>query len=317
MRSSSFSYRAEDGAEIHVFRWLPDGEPRAVLQVAHGLAEHAARYEPFARFLTDAGYAVYANDHRGHGQTAKSEEDLGFFKAQGGWDAVVSDLHGITTHLKKEHPGLPLFLLGHSMGSMLVQTYLFRFPTAVDGALLSATSGRVGLLATVGKGAVFVEQMRLGLKGRSKVLHQMTFGNYNRAFAPARTEMDWLSRDPRIVDEYLADPRCGFIGTTSLWGDLLYGTQQNEDPRNQARVRRDLPLYIFSGEKCPVGQNLKSVRQLLSAYQRVGLTHVEHRFYEGARHEILNETNRQEVYEDVLRWLERARESLVAKRSAA
>src|SRR5690606_26460600 len=185
------------------------------------------------------------------------------------------------------------------------------------GALLSGTSGKVGLLATLGKGAVFIEQQRLGKKGRSKLLHQMTFGSYNRAFEPVRTEMDWLSRDPKVVDAYLADPRCGFIATTSRWGDLLYGTQQNEDPRNQARVRRDLPVYVFSGELDPVGQKLKSVRQLIGAYQRAGLIHVEHRFYEGARHEVLNETNKEEVYGDVLRWLERTREALLEKKSAA
>lgn len=317
MRSSTFRHKARDGAELHVYRWLPDDEPHAVLQIAHGLAEHAGRYEDVARFFTSAGYAVYASDHRGHGQSVKDEADLGFFKERDGWETVVEDLRELTRHIKKEHPGLPVFLLGHSMGSLLLQTYLYRFPNELDGALMSGTSGKVGFLATLGKAAVFFEQRRLGKKGRSKLLHQMTFGSYNRAFEPARTEMDWLSRDPKVVDAYLADRRCGFIGTTSLWGDLLYGTQQNEDPRNQARVRRDLPLYVFSGEKDPVGQDLKSVRQLIGAYQRAGLTHVEHRFYDGARHELLNETNKQEVYEDVLRWLERTRAMLSEKKSAA
>lgn len=317
MRSSTFRHQARDGAELHVYRWLPDDEPHSVLQISHGLAEHAARYEDVARFFTDAGYAVYANDHRGHGQSAKDESELGFFKAHGGWEAAASDLRELTHHARGEHPGAPVFLLGHSMGSLLLQTYLFRYPNDLDGALLSGTSGKVGLLATLGKGAVFIEQQRLGKKGRSKLLHQMTFGSYNRAFEPVRTEMDWLSRDPKVVDAYLADPRCGFIATTSLWGDLLYGTQQNEDPRNQARVRRDLPVYVFSGELDPVGQKLKSVRQLIGAYQRAGLIHVEHRFYEGARHEVLNETNKEEVYGDVLRWLERTREALLEKKSAA
>lgn len=317
MRSSTFRHQARDGAALHVYRWLPDDEPHTVLQISHGLAEHAARYEDVARFFTSAGYAVYANDHRGHGQSVSDEADLGFFKERDGWETAVEDLRELTHHVKTQHPGAPVFLLGHSMGSLLLQTYLYRFPHDLDGALLSGTSGKVGLLATLGKGAVFVEQKRLGKKGRSKLLHQMTFGSYNKAFEPTRTEMDWLSRDTRVVDAYLDDPRCGFIATTSLWGDLLYGTQQNEDPRNQARVRRDLPVYVFSGELDPVGQKLKSVRQLIGAYQRAGLTHVEHRFYEGARHEVLNETNKQEVYDDVLRWLERTRATLGEKKSAA
>ncbi len=317
MRAATFEYQATDGVKLHVYRWLPDDAPRAVLQVSHGLAEHAARYEALARFFTAEGYAVYANDHRGHGQNVKDPAELGFFKERDGWDTVVMDLRGLTQHVKHEHPGLPVFLLGHSMGSLLLQSYLFRFSHELDGALLSGTSGKVGLLATLGVGAVFVEKKRLGLRGRSKLLHDMTFGNYNKAFEPARTEMDWLSRDPAIVDAYVADPLCGFIATTSLWGDLLYGTQQNENPKNQARIRKDLPMFVFSGERCPVGQNLKSVRQLIGAYQRAGLTHVEHRFYEGARHEILNETNRQEVYGDVLRWLERTRAGIAEKKSAA
>ncbi|MFZ9886215.1 MAG: alpha/beta hydrolase [Myxococcota bacterium] len=310
MRASTFRFTAADGAELHVYRWLPDDEPRAVLQIAHGLAEHAGRYEEVARYFTKEGYAVYADDHRGHGKTVSDEADLGFFRASGGWDTVVADLCALTRFLRKEHKGLPVFLLGHSMGSLLLQTYLYTFPDELDGALLCGTSGKVGFLATVGKGAIYVEKKRVGSKGRSNFLHQMSFGNYNRAFEPARTKMDWLSRDTHVVDAYLADPLCGFVATTSLWGDLLEGTQRNEDPRNQALIRRDLPLYVFTGEMCPVGQNLKSVRQLLGAYQRAGLTRVEHRFYEGARHEILNETNRQEVYDDVAGWLERTRHEL-------
>lgn len=317
MQASTFTFQADDGAEIFVYRWLPETPAKAAVQLAHGLAEHAARYEPLAELLTAAGYAVYANDHRGHGKTARSEADLGYFCDERGWEKAVGDLAELTRVVRKEQPSVPVVLFGHSMGSLLTQNYLFRFPGDVDAAVLSGTSGKVGLLAAAGQVACLVEQRRVGKRGRSRLLHEMSFGNYNRRFKPARTSMDWLSRDPAVVDAYLADPRCGFVATTQMWRDLLRGIRLIEDPKNQARVPKDLPVYVFSGELDPVGQDTKSVRQLLGAYQRAGLTHVEHRFYEGGRHEMLNETNREEVIRDVISWLDRVVARAQGDRSAA
>jgi alpha-beta hydrolase superfamily lysophospholipase len=317
MQASPFSIRADDGVDLFVYRWLPEGAPKAVVQISHGLAEHAARYEPFAKALTEAGYAVYAGDHRGHGKTAARDEDLGYFADELGWEKAVADLERLSRRAREEHPGRPVVLFGHSMGSLLAQNYLFRFPDAVDAAVLSGTSGRVGLLAAVGQLASLVERRRVGPRGRSRLLHEMSFGQYNRRFKPLRTSMDWLSRDATVVDAYLADPQCGFVATTQLWSDLLRGIRLIEDPRNQAKVKKDLPIYIFSGELDPVGQDTKSVRQLLGAYGKAGLTHVEHRFYAGGRHEMLNEINRDDVIHDVIAWLDRVVARAQAERSAA
>lgn len=304
MRSSTFTLDTADGAPVHVYRWTPDGEVKAVVQIAHGLAEHAGRYQHVAEALTDAGYAVYADDHRGHGRTVEGEDELGFFAEERGWVKVLDDLHRLNRVARDEHAGVPVVLFGHSMGSFLGQQYLFTFPATVDGAVLSGSNGPVGLLADVGAVVARMERARLGPRGRSQLLHALSFGAYNKRFEPARTEFDWLSRDPSEVDRYIADPRCGFVATTRLWLDLFGGLRVAARPDLVARIPDDLPIYIFSGELDPVG-GARGIRRLLDLYRGAGQTNVSHRLYEGARHEMVNEVNRDEVLADLVDWLDR------------
>lgn len=317
MKASTFTFEAPDGVEIFVYEWLPSGKTRAVVQIAHGMAEHAGRYEPAARALTERGYAVYASDHRGHGQSAKSEDELGHFADQGGWNKVLGDLHQLSGIAKKRHEEAAFVLFGHSMGSFFTQHFLFAFPGEVDAAVLSGSNGKPGALAAVGEVAAKLERARLGPRGKSRLLHNMSFGSFNKPFAPARTELDWLSRDTDVVDAYVADPRCGFISSTQLWIDLLSGLKVIGNPKNQARVPNDLPLYLFSGEKDPVSNQGKGVGSLLQAYRAAGLTDVEQRIYPGARHEMLNETNREEVLTHLGEWLDRVVEQRADKLRAA
>lgn len=304
MQGSDFTLDTTDGVPVHVHRWLPDDDVRGVVQIAHGLAEHGARYGPVAEVLTAAGYAVYADDHRGHGRTAASDEDLGFFAEHRGWTKVLDDLRLLNEAVKAEHPGAPAFLLGHSMGSFLAQQFLFTFPGAIDGAVLSGSNGPAGVLADIGAVVARVERLRLGSRGRSKVLHTMSFGAYNKPFEPARTEFDWLSRDPDVVDAYIADPRCGFVATTQLWIDLLGGLRVIAQPEHVDRIPKDLPIHIFSGEVDPVG-GAKGVAALVDLYADAGLTRVSHRVYLDGRHEMMNEVNREEVLGDLVAWLDR------------
>ena len=306
MQTSTFTLETADGVPVHVYRWLPDEgtEVRGVVQVAHGLAEHAGRYGRLAAELTANGYAVYADDHRGHGETASSEEDLGFFAEERGWAKVLDDLHRLTLTIRDEHPGVPVVLLGHSMGSFLAQQYAGTFVGALDGLVLSGSDGPAGALAEAGAVVARAERRRLGPRGRSQLLNTMSFGAYNKAFQPARTEFDWLSRDSDEVDAYVADPRCGFVATTQLWMDLLAGLRALKLPEVRARIRRDLPLYVFSGAADPVGGE-RGVRRLVEQYEGMGLTDVEHRVYPEGRHEMLNEVNRGEVVADLVRWLDR------------
>jgi alpha-beta hydrolase superfamily lysophospholipase len=306
MRSDTFQFKAEDEKQLFVYRFLPDeGAPiKAVVHVAHGMAEHAGRYDRLARGLTAAGYAVYANDHRGHGKTAANGGDLGSFGAPGGFRRCVQDLIQLVVHEKAQHPSLPVFLFGHSMGSYMAQAYLIEAGASLKGAILAGSSGKPHALAQAGRLVARAERARLGPMGRSKLLNKLSFGAFNATFKGTRTAFDWLSRDAAEVEKYVNDPRCGFVVTTQLWVDVLDAISEISDPARQARVPRGLPVHVIAGSEDPVSDRTKSLVQLLGAYERAGLTAVTHQFYPGARHELLNETNRKEVTQDLVAWLD-------------
>jgi alpha-beta hydrolase superfamily lysophospholipase len=298
MPASEFEFRSDDGAALLARRWLPDDRPRAVVQIAHGLSEHSARYARLADALNRAGYGVYANDHRGHGPAAK---DLGHFGDRGGWQRVVGDLRQMNRLIAAEQPGMPVFLLGHSLGSFLAQTFVAEHSEALAGTIWSGSNGKPPMIAHAGRLIARVERLRLGRRAFSPVIHALWFGAFNKPFEPARTAFDWLSRDPREVDAYVADPLCGAPFTTQLAVDVLDALPAVADPRRLASVRRDFPVYVFSGEHDPVGTNLKG---LLDGLRTAGFTRVAARIYEGARHETLNETNRDQVTADLIAWLD-------------
>jgi alpha-beta hydrolase superfamily lysophospholipase len=301
--ADTFTLATEDGARVVVHRWIPDGPVKAVVQIAHGLAEHAARYEHVAAALNDAGYAVYADDHRGHGESAATDDDLGYFADDHGWARVLDDLHRLTGAARAEHPELPCYLVGHSMGSFLSQQYLFTFPFDVDGVVLSGSNGPIGPLADVAAVVARAERRRLGSRGRSKLLDTLSFGSYNKPFAPNRTDFDWLSRDPEQVDRYVADPWCGFVSTTQLYLDLFSGLRVIQQVDRVRSARSGLPIYVFSGSEDPVGGQ-DGVDKLLAHYEAAGMTAVEHRVYEGGRHEMFNEIDREQVISDLIGWLD-------------
>ncbi len=305
MQASTFTLPATDGTEIFVHRWLPDGPPRAIVQVAHGMAEHSARYARLAEALTGAGYAVYAEDHRGHGRTAGSLDKAGFFAASGGWDTVVEDLRRLHQKAQEEHPGLPVFLLGHSMGSFLSRSYAARHGSDLAGMVLSGTAGDPGALGKVGTG-IAAAQARLRGAGRpSGLMNTLTFGQYNAAFKPARTDFDWLSRDEAEVDAYVADPWCGFVFTAGGYQDVLGGLAAVNSDRLVSTVPRTLPIHLASGDMDPVGgKHAAGPRAVADQLRRLGVQDVTLTVWPGARHEILNETNRDEVTADIIDWLD-------------
>jgi alpha-beta hydrolase superfamily lysophospholipase len=271
-----------------------------VVQIAHGLSEHSARYVRLAAALNAAGYAVYANDHRGHGPKA-APADLGHFADDGGWGKVVGDFWTMNRLIAKEQPGVPIIFLGHSLGSFLGQDFVAEHSDALAGAVYSGSSGKPPAIATLGRLIARAERLRLGKRGKSQLLGQMWFGAYNKPFAPARTEFDWLTRDEKEVDAYVADPYCGFPFSTQLAIDVLDALPSLTSPRSLARIRKDLPIYVFSGERDPVGANIQG---LIDALKGAGFTRLTARIYPGARHETLNETNREEVTRDLIDWLD-------------
>lgn len=303
MKEDTFWLSAEDGVQIFTRMWLPETPPKGVIQIAHGMCEHSARYTAFAAVLVEAGYAVYASDRRGHGWTAKKPEDLGHLADQNGWNLVLGDLLSLTECIHQRHASIPVFLLGHSMGSFLAQHYLIRYANTIQGIILMGTNGHVGPLLWIGKGVNRFELWRQGPKGRSSCTEMLSFGTYNQAFKPNRTQFDWISRDAMIVDQYIKDPFCGFQCTNQFWYDLIQGLEIIQDPKNIALIPKDFPILILAGSQDPVGNNTKGVKKLIAAYQTAGLKHVMYKLYPGARHELLNEINRLDVYQDIIHWL--------------
>jgi alpha-beta hydrolase superfamily lysophospholipase len=285
MAPSSFSYTSADGKQIAAYRWDPAREPRAAVQLTHGMGEHALRYDHVARALNEAGYVVYAQDQRGHGASADPEAlgDLG----GGGWPALVDDIGLLSARIRAEHPDLPLILLGHSMGSFAVQQYLLDHSDDVDGVVLTGTAV-IDLLEP----ALDLDQ-------------PLDLTMFNAPFQPARTDYDWLSRDEAVVDAYVADPLCGFGIDTQSAKAMFVGSRRLADPDQVARMRPGLPIYIAVGESDPVNGALTVLTPLADRYEDAGVTDVTVRTYPEARHEILNETNKGEVIADLISWLDR------------
>lgn len=292
---------APDGTPLSIYRWDPEGEPRAILHIAHGMAEHARRYVRVADAFTKRGFVVYAHDHRGHGQSVRPGVALGHMAEDDAWERSVEDLHRLLREERERHAGLPCLLLAHSMGSFMAQQLLYAHPSDVDAIALSGTNGPPAPIASAGRLLTRIERRRLG-KGRSSALIQkLSFGDFNKGFE-GRTEFDWLSRDPAEVDAYVADPHCGFAISTQSWTDFLDALPQLTKPRNLARASKSTPVYIFAGSDDPVGARGKGPEALASLYRAAGLKDVTLRLYPGARHEVLNEINRQEVIEDLVGW---------------
>ncbi len=302
MKHTTFELRADDGAKLFCQSWLPDGEVRAVVQIAHGMAEHSSRYERFATFLTERRYAVYADDHRGHGRTV-SDADVGW-AGPGGWEGIQRDLVQLGEHAGREHPGKERCLFAHSMGSFATMGVMLR-SDPYQAYVLSGSDEPGGALAALGKGLARIERLRLGGRGKSALLTQMSFGSFNDAFKPARTEFDWLSRDAAEVDAYVADPRCGHMMTTQFWVDFVDGLVAT-GRADWSRMPTKRPIYVFSGENDPVGKMGKGVRALTSRLRRAGFDRLEEKLWPGGRHEMLNEINRDEVMAAVGAFLDRA-----------
>jgi alpha-beta hydrolase superfamily lysophospholipase len=249
------------------------------------MGEHALRYADLAGYLNQAGFHVYANDHRGHGRTAKSKEVLGDFGV-GGWDALVEDMARLTRLARERDGGFPLILLGHSMGSFATQAYLLDHSNVIAAAVLS--------------GSAAVDKLQMNSSGDADLTA------INREFEPARTPFDWLSRDGAEVDQYIADPLCGFGVIARSMATMAAASMRIIDPVQLARIRKNLPICIMAGDKDPINHNLEWLRPVAERYRAAGIKNVTEKYYRDGRHEMFNETNRAEVYRDLLEWLRHA-----------
>lgn len=304
MNHSTFWLTANDHTRLYVNQWIPDIPPRAVVMLSHGMAEHGGRYARLAQALCAAGLGVYALDQRGHGRTAEAGT-VGLYAESDGWNKVVGDLASLNQHIGQQHPGLPIILLGHSMGSYISQAYLLHHSASLHGAILSGSNFQPVALYRAAQIIARIERARQGLRGRSALIDFLSFGSFNKAFKPNRTAFDWLSRDPVEVDKYINDPLCGFRCTNQLWIDLLGGLQQISKVSNLAQIDPGLPILVMGGDCDPVSEG-KRLKNLAHALREAGCQHVQLTLYPQARHEVFNETNRDEVTADLLAWLDQA-----------
>lgn len=289
--------------KIHARMCVPDAEPRAIVQIIHGIAEYIDRYDEFMSFLADNGIIAVGTDHLGHGKSIESEEQTGFFAYDNGWDYAVRDEEVLRLAMHENYPELPIIVFGHSMGSFMARTLLIRYPDAFNAAIISGTGNQGAALVN---GGLFMGNLVTGLKGAhhySKFLNNLAFGSYNKIYDNPKTEYDWLSRDESNVQKYIDDPLCGFIPSCSLFRDMMTGVKFITNKKNLTAMNKDMPVYFMSGDMDPVGECGKGVQKAYNNFLEAGMKDVSIKLYPGGRHEMLNEINKDEVYTDILAWL--------------
>lgn len=284
--------------EIFSRMWAPES-PKAVLMIAHGMAEHSARYDAFARHLAQQGWVVCMNDHAGHGRSAATP---GFFAQQNGWDCVVRDLHALLRQVSALYPGLPLCMMGHSMGSFLTREYITRWGSELSACVICGTMGKNPGLTP----GILLSKLQCAVKGPKspgKLLDKMSTGSFYKKFENPVNEFAWLSANRQNCIDYANDPHCGFLFTASAFHDLFTGAKAVMGAQWAARVPRSLPVLVVAGAEDPVGANGKGPAQVADWLKQAGLADVQLILYPGMRHEILNESNRQTVFQDISGWL--------------
>ena len=290
------------GRMLHAFRCVPEGEVRAIVQLSHGMVEFIDRYKPLAEYLAARGILVTGNDHLGHGGSIRTKADYGYFAEPDGNRAVLDDLHAMTVLTKQLYPGVPYFLLGHSMGSFYARQYLCEWGSELDGAIILGTGFQPKALVAFARTVCRVLAVFFGWQHRSRLVAELSFLGYNKGLE-GRTTHDWLNRDQAEVDKYLAEERCTFTFTLNAYYSMFSGILRLHDPAFLARMPKDLPLLFLAGTADPVGDRGKGVLRAIQSLKAAGVQNIRCKLYPGARHELLVETNRAEVFADIAAWL--------------
>ena len=306
MTREELYYDSRDGiSKIHALRWIPDGEIKAIFQIVHGMAEHIERYDDFACFMADKGYLVVANDHLGHGKSCADKSKKGYFCENDPVTVVVRDVHRLKKKTQEKYPGKPYIILGHSMGSLMLRNYIFRYGKGIDGAIIMGTASHPAYLTTGGKLLIRIMAAFKGWEYRSRFTDGLVNGKPNARIKDSRTDFDWLSREDSVVDKYISDEDCGFLFTLNGHYTVVDSVARLNNKKELEKMPKDLPVLFVSGEEDPVGEYGEGVKRACEQFLAAGMKNTSMKLYPGARHELLNEIGRAEVYADMLDFAER------------
>lgn len=307
VKKEEFYYNSSDKlTKIHGLKWIPNGEVKGILQISHGMLEHMDRYSEFASYLAARGILVAGNDHLGHGYSLNSEEDRGYFCRDNGNKTVIEDMHKLNQILKNEYKGIPYFFLGHSMGSFLLRQYITIYNEKLQGAIIMGTGNQPYALLKTGIIITRLIALFKGWKYRSRFVDKLATGNNNKKFEPARTSVDWLSKDENKVDEYKADKKIDFVFTLNAYYNMFKGMESLYNENNLKNMDKELPVIFLSGAKDSVGNFGKDVKKVYEDFKGLGMKNLDIKIYDDDRHEILNETDRENVYSDIEKWILRS-----------
>ena len=302
---NEFYYPSRDSkTKIHAVEWVPEGEIKGVLQICHGMVEYIKRYRELGEYLAERGYYVTGHDHLGHGQSVQNESDYGYFNETKGNQYVIGDIHKLREITMKKYPDVPYYMLGHSMGSFLLRQYLTLSGKGLSGAIVMGTGYQGALILSAGQCICRIIATFKGWKYRSKFVDRLSFGGYNKRFEPGETSKEWITSDKERCRKYAEDPLCSFMFTLGAYYQMFEGMKVLTKSESMERIPKGLPMLFVSGKDDPVGGFGKGVEKVFAKYKEAGMQKLSLRFYEGDRHEILNETDREQVYEDLFQWIE-------------
>ena len=310
VKKEEFTFDSRDGkTKIHAVRWIPEGKVICILQIVHGMAEYIERYEEAAQYFAEKGILVTGEDHLGHGKSVPKDGTYGYFCEQDPATVVVRDVHRLKKMTQEDYPGIPYIILGHSMGSFILRNYLFRYGTGIQGAIVCGTGSQPQGLVQFCKALTAVQGLFLSEKHVAKMINKLAFGNYNKEISSQRTEFDWLCRDERVVDAYVKDPLCGFTFTVNGFKTLFTLLSRLNRKSNLELMPENLPVYFIAGEKDPVGNYGEGVKKAYDDFEKAGMKNLSLKLYPEDRHEILNEYDKEQVFEDIYPWMiERVKE---------
>lgn len=310
VKKEEFTFDSRDGkTKLHAVRWVPEGKVVCILQIVHGMAEYIERYEELAQYLGEKGILVTGDDHLGHGKSVPKDGIYGYFCEQDPATVVVRDVHRLKKMTQEDYPGVPYVILGHSMGSFILRNYLFRYGTGIEGAIICGTGSKSKTLIMVSQALAAVSGVIHGDAYVSKFIDKLAFGSSNKKIANARTSVDWLCTDDKVVDAYIKDELCGFTFTVNGFKTLFQLLNRLNKTENLNKMPKDLPVHFISGDMDPVGDYGEGVKKAYEDFRKAGMKRVSMKLYPGGRHELLNETNKQQVYGDIYPWImERVKE---------